>query len=138
LSLRFPGQYFDAETGLFYNYFRDHDPQTGRYVQSDPIGLRGGPNTYLYVLADPLGLRDPLGLIACFYDPPNFDTTNCFLVSKSYTDRDFYQWRDTDVGQIAKIYIPKPRWGGGPPLPNPRLPPTQPPVRPTVQEVSQR
>ena len=43
--LRLPGQYADKETGLFYNSFRDYDPQTGRYVQSDPIGLRGGLNT---------------------------------------------------------------------------------------------
>ena len=42
LQVRFPGPYADVETGLFYNYFRDYDPQTGRYVQSDPIGLTGG------------------------------------------------------------------------------------------------
>ncbi|MED5610695.1 RHS repeat-associated core domain-containing protein, partial [Pseudomonas sp. JH-2] len=49
-------------SGLHYNYFRDYDPQTGRYVESDPIGLEGGLNTYGYVDANPLMLIDPLGL----------------------------------------------------------------------------
>ncbi|UOD27739.1 RHS repeat protein [Massilia violaceinigra] len=61
-NLRFPGQYYDRETNLHYNYFRDYDPQTGRYVQSDPMGLQGGINTYGYVEANPLRKTDPSGL----------------------------------------------------------------------------
>ncbi|MHB8425415.1 MAG: RHS repeat-associated core domain-containing protein [Gammaproteobacteria bacterium] len=61
-NLRFPGQYYAAETGLNYNYFRDYDPAIGRYIESDPAGLAGGINTYTYVSNNPLRYRDPLGL----------------------------------------------------------------------------
>jgi RHS repeat-associated protein len=60
--LRFPGQYADKETGLAYNWRRDYAADLGRYVQSDPIGLWSGLNTYLYVDAMPLQLHDPTGL----------------------------------------------------------------------------
>jgi RHS repeat-associated protein len=62
-NLRLGGwQQYDKETGTFYNYYRDYDPAIGRFPQSDPIGLRGGINTYSYVGAKPLSATDPLGL----------------------------------------------------------------------------
>ncbi|MEJ2376547.1 MAG: RHS repeat-associated core domain-containing protein [Pseudolabrys sp.] len=72
-NLRFPGQYYDAQTGLDYNYYRDYDPRTGRYVESDPSGLWGGLNTYGYVYGNPLILLDLYGL-QIFRYPGNYYT----------------------------------------------------------------
>ncbi|WP_295628487.1 RHS repeat-associated core domain-containing protein [uncultured Nitrosomonas sp.] len=58
---RFPGQYFDKETNLHYNYFRYYEPETGRYISPDPIGLSGGLNIYGYALQNPLTYTDPTG-----------------------------------------------------------------------------
>lgn len=69
LNLRFPGQYYDQETQRNQNFFRDYNPETGRYIQSDPIGLRAGPNTFAYVESNPVSYVDPYGLIRITCDP---------------------------------------------------------------------
>lgn len=61
-NLRFPGQLYDVETGLHQNGFRDYDPSVGRYLEADPIGLRGGANVYSYVRGRPVSWVDPIGL----------------------------------------------------------------------------
>lgn len=71
LDLRFPGQQWDEETGLFHNGFRDYHPGLGRYVQSDPLGLEAGWNTFSYAEEDPLGGIDPYGLEKVWIFDPN-------------------------------------------------------------------
>lgn len=62
LNIRFPGQYYDVETGLHYNWHRYYDPKIGRYITSDPLGLAAGMNTYGYVGGNPVNYFDPDGL----------------------------------------------------------------------------
>ncbi|HVJ61996.1 MAG TPA: RHS repeat-associated core domain-containing protein, partial [Tahibacter sp.] len=97
--LRLPGQYFDAESGTHYNLFRDYEPQLGRYRQSDPIGQRGGINTYAYVRGNPQARIDPWGLVDLNYASP--------LPTPGHTSPAAY-WRawDTHAG-LALIQSPK-------------------------------
>ena len=76
VNLRYPGQRFDSETGLNYNYFRDYEAGTGRHMESDPIGLEGGANTYAYVTSRPIreidlwGLQGAGAFFGCMSNPP--------------------------------------------------------------------
>lgn len=69
-AMRFPGQRYDAESGLHYNVQRDYDPASGRFVTSDPLGLQGGISTYGYVNGNPLASVDPDGMQAIPLLPP--------------------------------------------------------------------
>ena len=72
MELRFPGQWFQAESGLHQNWMRDYDPTTGRYMQADPLGLIPGPSLYGYAYQNPSRYIDPTGenpVIACLVSP---------------------------------------------------------------------
>jgi len=86
---RLPGQYADGETGTHYNYYRDYDPATGRYITSDPIGLKGGLNTYAYANSDPLQVTDVLGLAPGDETPlnPGTPTAPAADDEQSYADK---------------------------------------------------
>lgn len=79
LNVRFPGQYFDAESGLHYNFYRTYDPATGRYLEADPIGQAGGLNPYQYAISNPLTFTDPKGLY-CVHSQSTGRTV-CYAVS---------------------------------------------------------
>jgi RHS repeat-associated protein len=95
-NLRFPGQYFDYETGLHYNYFRDYNPAVGKYPQADPIGLLGGINPYNYVSSNPVNSSDPLGLLPKWI-VPQYIVNNSQMVVNVVTNNAF------DKQQLATL-----------------------------------
>ena len=92
-NLRFPGQYYDAETGMHYNYYRTYNPPLGKFNESDPIGLRGGLNTYVYAANSPIMRYDALGLIwvTTGYDYPAVQNHFIYLLNR------FARGMDTSV-----------------------------------------
>ena len=101
-NMRFPGQIHDAESGLNYNYFRDYEPGTGRYMESDPIGLHAGMSTYSYVHSNPLQNSDPSGLDDGF--SPNPPEKKCepkcfrYTLVWSFPDREAAESANTAAG----------------------------------------
>ena len=124
-DLRFPGQFFDQATRLHYNYFRDYDPRLGRYIESDPIGLAGGINTYAYVGGNPVNFVDPSGLQADFGNPtfgqPVPITANP-LYSASYGDN-------------GTVKITGPGWENGQIFPNTPGQIVNPPKGPPIVDI---
>ena len=105
-SLRFPGQQFDSITSTHYNYYRDYEAATGRYVESDPIGLEGGLNTFSYVSGQPLAYFDTQGLAA----GKGFPGLDCGPCNKKHKNsRDYngpthvYVITDTRDGSLLKV-----------------------------------
>lgn len=118
--LRFPGQYYDGETGLHHNFHRDYDWETGRYLQSDPIGLRGGLNRYSYAGSSPLSFVDPLGLELEFHPTFgfSFSTPTYRFLGKNWgggvdINVHRYGWSMTTVTPTISTLIPKSDSGWG-------------------------
>ena len=108
LDLRFPGQRYDSATGLYQNDQRDYDPKTGRYLQSDPIGLEGGINTYSYSANNPFSLIDPNGLNALVIVGGVRDGSfNIFgHVANAVTNAGLYSYGNSnDLGSSVLNYI---------------------------------
>ena len=94
-NLHFPGQYFDFETGLNYNYYRNYNATTGRYIEADPIGLSGGINNYAYADSAPTAKTDPFGLYG-WLDVPRAYYNYCSSGEDWSTSIDSINWGDAE------------------------------------------
>jgi len=111
LRMRFPGQHYDAVSGLHQNGFRDYEAAAGRYLQSDPIGLAGGLSSYAYVGSNPLSFMDPLGLIRLPNDPSGLPPS--WSPDPSHRDPNGERWTNgNDVLDFHRGRAGKPGWRG--------------------------
>jgi RHS repeat-associated protein len=138
--LRFPGQYADEETNLFYNYFRDYDSSAGRYTRSDPLGLVGGLNTFAYVGSNSLSYVDPWGLAkvcqgiaAAAFNPAAFPECKATLAGAGAESDTSITSKELD-SKFSHYTYRDPRPGVGPNLSglHPRRFGSAPPVKPEV------
>jgi RHS repeat-associated protein len=102
-NFRFPGQYYDQETGLHYNYHRYYNPSTGRYLTPDPIGQTGGLNIYLYANNNPINLLDPGGMIFAYIYPMSEETEcECELDLDRFLEEFYLKYYNIDLKKIKE------------------------------------
>ena len=113
-NLRFAGQYYDAESGLHYNIHRTYNPEIGRYMQSDPLGLSAGSNTYNYVGRNPFDAVDPDGKVAILI-PIIGGVAGGVANGLNYYSQGYNFWKGFSIGAVVGVgstFIPSAAIGG--------------------------
>jgi RHS repeat-associated protein len=119
-NMRFPGQVYDRETGLFYNVNRDYRPGAGRYDQYDPTGLAAGPNPYSYADGNPVSYIDPTGEIAFIPILIGIGAGYAFDYMLEQYKKEHCTCMDTPVGAVGNSVVGGAVGGSGPFASKPR------------------
>jgi len=101
-NFRFPGQYYDGETGLHYNWHRYYNPKVGRYLRADPIGLNGGISLYSYVRNDPVNSVDPSGQ---FRIVPTISTVAIVLTTTDFIVTTYHDYQVLKILEEQKNFL---------------------------------